>query len=269
MPAAPIRLLFALALMPLPGLAAQATQDPAQAAQATPPAPTAQADIEPEAISALSAMGAYLRTLPAFEVVGRSTTESVMDDGIKLQFDSTANLKVRRPDRLRVDITNDRKQRQIFYDGKALTVYGQRIKYYATVAAPPTLGETIDALGKKYGIELPLADLFYWGTEQAPVSDIWAAHYIGPATVGALQAGHYAFRQGGVDWQVWIQDGKTPLPLKLAITASGQPGAPTHTAWLRWNLAPRFTDATFAFRPPPGAMKIALQTVDGKVAAIK
>ena len=271
MPAAPIRLLFALAWMPLACLAApQVTPAPAPApAAAAQPAPAAQPDIEPEAIAALSAMGAYLRTLPSFEVVGRSTTESVMDDGMKLQFDGTANLKVRRPDRLRVDMASDRKQRQIFYDGKALTVYGQRIKYYATVAAPPTLRETIDTLGKKYGIELPLADLFYWGTEQAPASSIRSAHYVGPATIGSLQAEHYAFRQEGVDWQVWIQAGKTPLPLKLAITASGQPGAPTHTAWLRWNTTPRFTDATFAVRPPPGAMKIALQTADGKVVAIK
>jgi hypothetical protein len=214
-------------------------------------------------------MGTYLRTQQTFEVTARSTTEKVMDDGLKLQFDSTANLKVRRPDRLRVDIANDRKQRQIYYDGKSITVYGQRIKYYATVVAPPTLRETIEALSKNYGIELPLADLFYWGTQQAPVSDIRAAHYIGPAKVGALQADHYAFRQEGVDWQVWIQTGKTPLPLKLAITASAQAGEPTHTAWLRWNLAPTLTEATFAFKPPQGAMKIPLQTVDGKVAAIK
>ncbi|MGF6273102.1 hypothetical protein ABIB38_001460 [Massilia sp. UYP11] len=283
MRAVPIRLLCAAAWMPLACLAAPQGASPAQppaqpAAQSPAPAKSDQADqadqaaqpaIDPDAMSALGAMGAYLRTLSAFEVVGRATTETVMDDGMKLQFDSTANLKVRRPDRLRVDMASDRKQRQLFYDGKTLTIYGQRINYYATVPAPPTLRETVDTLGKKYGIELPLADLFYWGTEQAPVSDIRAAHYIGPATVGSLKADHYAFRQEGVDWQVWIQTGKTPLPLKLAITASGQPGAPTHTSWLRWNIAPRFTDATFVFRPPPGALKIALQTADGKVASIK
>jgi hypothetical protein len=273
MRANPNRLLCAAAWVPLACLAAPQDAAPEQPpAQSPAPAQAGQAGqpaVEPEAIAALSAMGAYLRTLPAFEVVGRATTETVMDDGMKLQFDSTANLKVRRPDRLQVDVANDRKQRQIFYDGKSVTVYGQRLKYYATVAAPPTLRETVDALGAKYGIELPLADLFYWGTEQAPVADIRAAHYIGPATVGSLKAEHYAFRQEGVDWQVWIQAGKTPLPIKLAITASGQPGEPTHTAWLRWNLAPRFTDATFSFRPPPGAMKIALQTADGKVASIK
>jgi hypothetical protein len=263
MRAVPILFLCAAACAPLACLAAPQDAPQPVADEA------AQADIAPQAISALGAMGAYLRSLSSFEVVGRATTETVMDDGMKLQFDSTANLKVRRPDRLRVDIANDRKQRQIFYDGASITVYSPRLKYYATVAAPPTLRETVDTLGARYGIELPLADLFYWGTEQAPVSDIRAAHYVGPATVGSLKAEHYAYRQEGVDWQVWIQAGKTPLPLKLAITASAQPGAPTHTAWLRWNLAPRLTDATFSFQPPSGAMKIALQTADGKVATIE
>ncbi|WP_313170252.1 hypothetical protein, partial [Massilia oculi] len=75
MRALPIRFFYAAACVPLTCLAAP--QD-AQDAQ------TAQADIEPVAISALSAMGAYLRTLPAFEVLGRATTETVMDEGMKL-----------------------------------------------------------------------------------------------------------------------------------------------------------------------------------------
>jgi hypothetical protein len=236
---------------------------------AEPPPTGAPSAIDPDAIAALEAMGAYLRTLQSFEVSARTTTENVMDDGFKLQFDSTADLKVRRPDRLRVDISNDRKQRQIFYDGKSVTVYGPRVKYYATVPAPPTLRETIGVLTKKYGIELPLADLFYWGTEEAPLADIKTARYIGPATVDGKPAEHYAFRQEGVDWQIWIQLGKRSLPLKLAITSTAQPGEPTYSAWLRWNLSPRFSETAFVFKPPSGAMKIVMQTADGQVVNIK
>lgn len=251
---------------PPPAPEAPATQAPAtQAPAAAQPAAGPQT-IEPEAMSALEHMGAYLRTLRSFEVAARSTTENVMDDGFKLQFDGQAELKVRRPDRLRVDITTDRKQRQIYYDGKAVTVYAPRVKYYASVAAPPTLRATIEVLTKKYGIELPLADLFYWGTDEAPLAEIKAARYIGPATVDGKPADQFAFRQEGVDWQVWIQRGKAPLPLKMAITSREQPAAPTHSAWLRWNLAPHLSETTFVFKPPPGSMKIVMQTADGKTA---
>lgn len=264
-------LLLAAAALPVATLSARQgvptpNTPPAPAAPAGPAAPPA---IDPEAVGALERMSANLRTLKFFEVTAHATSESVMNDGFKLQFDTTAKLKVRRPDRLLADISSARKQRQIYYDGKSVTLYGQRVKYYATIPAPPTLHETIEVLGKKYGIELPLADLFFWGTEKSPMTDIKVARYIGPATVDGKHADHYAFRQEGVDWQLWIEQGKSQLPLKLAITSTTQPGTPTYSASLRWNLSVHFSETTFVFKPPPGAMKIALQTVDGKVVGLK
>jgi hypothetical protein len=248
-------LLLAVACLPAACLAAD-------------PAP-AQAVVDPAAMTALDRMGAYLRTLTAFEVEARTATENVMDDGFKLQFDGVAKLKVRRPDRLHADIVNARKQRQIFYDGKSVTVYGPRLKYYATVPAPPTLRETIQVLAQKYGIETPLADLFYWGTDESGAADIKVARHIGPATIDGKQADQYAFRQEGVDWQLWIQQGQQPLPLKMAITSTAQPAQPTHSVGLRWNLSPRLQESAFVFKPPPGAMKIVMQTSDGKPVSIK
>jgi hypothetical protein len=247
--------LLAAACLPVVCLAAE--QAPAQAA------------VDPPAMAALNRMGTYLRTLTAFEVEARTATENVMDDGFKLQFEGVASLKVRRPDRLQVDIANAGKQRQIFYDGKSVTVYGPRLKYYATVPAPPTLRETIEVLAKKYGIETPLADLFYWGTDESGAADIKVARHIGPATIDGKPADQYAYRQEGVDWQLWIQQGEQPLPLKMAITSTAQPAQPTYSVWLRWNLSPRLQEAAFAFKPPPGAMKIVMQTSDGKPVSIK
>jgi hypothetical protein len=249
-----------LAVACVPAACPAADQAPAQAAQAA---------VDPAAMAALDRMGAYLRTLTAFEVDARTATENVMDDGFKLQFDGMARLKVRRPDRLHVDISNARKQRQIFYDGKSVTVYGPRLKYYATVPAPPTVRETIEVLAKKYGIDTPLADLFYWGTDESEAADIRAAHHIGPATIDGKQTDQYAFRQEGVDWQLWIQQGQQPLPLKMAITSTAQPAQPTYTVGLRWNLSPRLQETAFVFKPPPGAMKIVMQTSDGKPVSIK
>lgn len=266
-------LLLVAACWPLAYLAAQ---QPAAQQAAPPAAPkpggaaaNAAAAVDPAAMAALERMGSYLRTLTAFQVEARTATENVMDDGFKLQFDGVATVKVRRPDRLHVDIANVRKQRQIFYDGKSVTVYGPRLKYYATVPAPPTLRETIQVLAKKYGIETPLADLFFWGTDESGAADIKVAHHIGPATIDGKPADHYAFRQEGVDWQLWIQQGEQPLPLKMAITSTAQAAQPTYSVGLRWNLSPRLQETAFVFKPPPGAMKIVMQTSDGKPLTMK
>lgn len=220
--------------------------------------------VDPKAMAALETMGAYLRGLKSFEISATTATDEVLDDGLKVQMDGTAKLTVRKPDRLRATISSDRKQRELYYDGKNFTLYGPRVKYYATVPAPATVGETVQLLAQKYGIEMPLADLFVWGTEKARPQDIKRAIYLGPATIGGVEADQYAFRQADVDWQVWIRKGPMPVPLKLVVTTTSEPSHPEHIAVLRWDTSPGIDDKMFAFVPPKGALKIAIQNAGGK-----
>jgi len=84
---------------------------------------------------------------------------------------------------------------------------------------------------------------------------------MGPGEVLGTTCQHYAFRQEGADWQVWIQKGDFPLPRKLVITTTDDPARPQHTAVYLWNLAPSVNDAAFTFTPPSGARKIVLADV--------
>jgi hypothetical protein len=217
----------------------------------------------PEAIAALEKIGGFLRTLKAFTVRADTDIDEVLDDtGQKLQFGSVVEFHVRLPDRLRADITSDRKQRQFFYDGNTLTLYAQRVKYYASVSAPPTLRETLEAAVQKYGLEIPLSDLFFWGTNEARLEDIQSAITVGPSSIGGILCDHYAFRQEGVDWQLWIERSDTPLPRKLVITTTTDEAQPQYVARLTWNLTPQFDDTWFTFAPPADAHKIVLREVN-------
>lgn len=224
----------------------------------------AATSVNPAAIAALEKMGGYLNSLKSFEVTSTTTMDEVLDNGQKVQFGGTVEFKVRRPDRLRVEVSTDRKRRMFFYDGKSVTMFGPRINYFATVAAPSTVAGLLDVLGKDYGIDIPLADLFYWGTEKARVADIKEADLIGPATIDGVACDHYAFRQEGVDWQLWIQKGATPLPRKLVITTTADPTQPQFTSVMRWKADAHLGNEVFAFVPPKGAHRIVMLTVDGK-----
>jgi hypothetical protein len=231
------------------------------AQEANPPA------VDPKAIAALESMGAYLRTLKSFQVRATTTTEEILPENMKVQFDGIATVTVRRPDRMRVTVESDRKHREWYYNGKTVTLYAPRVKYYAIVPAPPTVRETVEILAQKYGMDLPLADLFVWGTEKAQPAQIKRAIHLGPATVGGISTEQYAFRQEDVDWQIWIKTGPEPLPLKLVITTTSEPTNPVHIAILQWNTSPKTSDAMFTFVPPAGALKIAVQAVDEKIGA--
>ena len=230
------------------------------AAPATTQAPAAS-EVDPKAIEALKAMGAYLRTLKSFALHSDTTKDEVLDSGQTIQFTNTIDIQSKLPNRLRLEVNSDRIQRKIYYDGKTVTQYAPRLNYYATFDAPGTVRETLVAAADKFDLRLPLADLFFWGTDQSGIEDIKSAIEVGASRVGGVECTHYAFRQDGVDWQLWIERGKTPLPRKLVITTRDEPAHPQYMAVLRWDLKASMTDKTFAFVPPKGAQKITAAAV--------
>ena len=222
---------------------------------------------EAEAMAALNKMGGYLRSLKAFQVEAVTTREDVLADGEKVQFSGVAKLLARVPDRLRLDLVSDRRDRQFVYDGKTFSLLARRANFYATVDAPPTIGQLADTLEAKYGIDLPLVDLFRWGSPQSKDDDVTSAMFVGPSEIGGVTCGHYAFRQEGLDWQVWIQLGDYPLPRKLVLTTMTDPARPQYVATFTWNLAPSYNDAAFTFVPPQGAGRVVLADLKKDVGA--
>jgi hypothetical protein len=221
------------------------------------PASPQKSDLfEPEAMEALNKMGAYLRSLKDFQVQAEVTSEVVLTDGQKVQYGHTTNVLARRPDKLRVDVEGEQKSRLFLYDGKSFTLFARRVGYYATVPAPPTIGQLIDAVSAKYDIDVPLVDLFLWGGPRAATNEITSADDVGPGEIGGVTCEHYAFRQPGLDWQVWIQLGDHPLPRKLVLTTTTDDARPQHTSVLTWNLAPSYDEAAFVFDPPENAHRI-------------
>jgi hypothetical protein len=212
--------------------------------------------VDPDAVEAVKKMGAYLRSLKVFQVLGDVTHDDVLEDGLIIQSNSKIDMLARKPDRLRVEVTSDDRHRLYLYDGKTFTAWGRLTNYYATVPAPPTIRELFQQVQEKFDIELPLIDLFKWGTNEDDINKIKTAIDAGPTNVEGVTCEQYVFHQEGVDWQVWIQLGDYPLPRRLVITTLTDEARPQHTITLAWNLAPSFNDAAFVFDPPPDAKRI-------------
>lgn len=237
----------ALAVVGAPGDAA------AQAAEAS--------AVEPAATAALEAMGGYLRGLKSFQVQAQVSSEVVLDDGMKVEHRSQVNTVARLPDRLWSELSGDRVRRGYFYNGKEFTFWAPAYGYYATAAAPPTIGGLADELQDRFGMELPLVDLFRWGAAGEAPTPFTVAMDLGPSTVDGVTCEQYAFRQEGLDWQIWIQRGDHPLPRRLVLTTLTDEARPQYAATYAWNLAPSFNEATFTFVPPKGAQRITFRDV--------
>lgn len=248
------------------GLIALALSAPFAQAQTAAPAPvTAGANaVDYGSISALKEMGNYLQTLQRFQVATQLTGENVLEDGQKLQHSASATLQVQRPNKVRALMSSSRSTRELVYDGKQVTIYTPALKYYGTVAAADTIAGMIPQLETRYGIEIPLDDLFIWGTPAAPIDKIESAMNAGQDFVGTTLCDHYAFRQGQIDWQIWISVGDTPLPRKIVITDRSDEARPQSVSYLDWNVKPTFKDDVFKFTPPKGSHAITIRPLDAK-----
>jgi hypothetical protein len=233
----------------------------------TPPAPTpapATNAVDPGAIQALKDMGAFLQTLKRFEVSTELTGERVLADGQKLQHGATADMDVERPNKIRAVMRSARSQRDLIYDGKTVTLYTPAQKYYSTVEFTDNIGQLANRLEERYSVQIPLSDLFLWGTPLAPLDGIESAMNAGQDFIGDDLCNHYAFRQGKADWQIWIMAGSKPLPRKLVITSRIDEARPQSVSMIDWNLKPTFKDTVFKFTPPKGATKIEILPVKAK-----
>ena len=143
-------------------------------------------------------------------------------------------------------------------DGKTMTVYCKGNNEYASAPSPATIDATVDALHNKYQLDAPGADLLYSHPYDVLTDEVTAGQFIGKETVDGVLTNHLAFQEKEVDWQVWIQDGPQPLPLRYVITSKTIKDEPQFTVQLsHWQPHAPLDNSVFKFQPPPGAKKIA------------
>jgi hypothetical protein len=223
----------------------------AQPAAAPPPA------VDPKADEALKRMGALLANAKSFTFTSHSTVDQTLDNGQAVQTARNQRVAARRPDRVMAVVDGDLEDLRFWYDGKRVTMLNPRTNTYGQTDAPPTIDATFDMLAEKYGLVVPLADLLFGDPYKTLIAGARSGTYIGTGYVFETKCDHLAFRQAGVDWQVWIEQGDKPLPRKVVITYKELPARPQYTSYLSdWNLNADLKDEQFVAKPPPGAKKV-------------
>src|SRR5580704_14787002 len=245
----------------LPALVLGGGSGHADTRAAAAPATAAEAPVDPQAKDALTRMSDFFKSLSSFSIREDITREQVINSDLKVEKLSTADVVVRRPTGLKVEVVgDDGKAHSLFYDGKTLSVFMPDHNYYAQAAAPPTLGPAMDMAESQYGIEFPTSDVLRMAAGDDFTKELTAAGFVGKSRVGDTDCDHYAYRSKEVDYQRWIQSGDKPLLRKMVITSKKQPSQPEFTSVLAWDLSPKIDDSTFAFTPPQGATRIAFGT---------
>jgi len=219
--------------------------------------------VDAEADKILRAMSSYLSGLPAFSVKGDVDDEIIDLAGQKLQLSSSAELAVERPNHFYAHRKGPAADVEAIFDGKTLTLHGRGLQVYAQFETPGSIDQAIAALRSETGLDAPAGDLFYADPYPGLMTDVVSGAYIGKAYVDGVECHHLAFRAAKVDWQIWIQTGDRPLPMKYVITSKWVTGAPEYSVRFRdWNTDPKIEAGRFSFTPPAGAKRLDAMAVD-------
>jgi hypothetical protein len=205
----------------------------------------------------LKAMSDYVAGQKTMSITYDSDVEVITSNLQKIQFTSSGQVQMTRPDKLRATRTGGYKDIEIVFDGKLLTVNDKDAKGYAQIDAEGSADQLIDVLRDKHGVVAPGADLLLPNVYDVLMSDVVDGVVIGKGVIDGVECDHLAFRNTETDWQIWIESGARPIPRKYVITSKAVAEAPQYTLRIKDWKTDVPADA-FAFKPDQSAKKIAM-----------
>src|SRR6476660_6510996 len=184
---------------------------------------------EDDAVKILKAMADYTAGQKSISATFDSDIEVITPDLQKLQFTSSGQIRLERPDKLRVKRTGGYTDVDLVFDGKTVSLYGNNAKAYVQADAAGTIDQLIDRLQSTTGGAMPGADLLLTNSFDELTATVIEARHIGQGVIDGVECEHLAFRGVDTDWQIWVESGARPIPRKYVITSKTLAAAPQYS----------------------------------------
>jgi hypothetical protein len=216
----------------------------------------AETGIDPRADSLLRAMAGHLQSLHAFSVTEASLVDRVFPNGQKVAFFHKTAIKAERPDKLRAEAVGDDVSGTWIINGPKLQVFDARSKTFVALDVPPRLEAALEQAMVRLRLVGPMIDFLAADPYKSMMEKVLEVVYVGPSEVDGKPCHHLALRQLTQDYELWIDAGKLPWPLRLAVTDKTRHGDPRLLVEYRdWKATSGFAGKTFEFTPPKDAVQ--------------
>jgi hypothetical protein len=226
---------------------------------------------EPDAAAILKDMANFLAGLQNFACTSRNGYEVLQSNGQKIEFGETRRMTIARPGRLRVEeVSSDGVHDLALFDGKLVTVFNSDEGVYAQAPQPPAVDDALMYFTRELHMRMPLALLLSTHVRTDLAAMVKKLDYVESTEILGVPAHHIAGRTDTVDFQMWIAEGKRPLPLRVVITYTHEPGQPRFWSDITdWNTSPKLASSTFQLALPKDARKIAFAVQVARPGEIK
>ncbi|GAB7078609.1 DUF2092 domain-containing protein [Megalodesulfovibrio paquesii] len=205
--------------------------------------------LEPKAAAVYRNLCSEMKSLRNFSVQADITTDTVFEDGTKIQYHRETMLDVRRPANFRAVTRGDDYTFSTFFNGKTFTLVLPKKQRYGQLQADMDTNALLDKLSVEYGMDSPLGDVLM----NDPCASVQpeAGFYVGRSMIDGVACHHLLLQGEEVDWQLWVEDSGRALPRKMVITEKLLPQAPQFVAVFKNWKQHREGDAAFVYKPSP------------------
>jgi hypothetical protein len=228
-----------------------ATSKAAATRQAPPP------PMEAKAIDILKATSLRLAQAHNLSFNAVEIFEHPSRQGDPLAYSTKYEVKLQRPDKLKVVIAGDGPASEFYYNGKVMMAYAPTEKLLAVADAPSTIDATLENAYHLAGIYFPFDDVIVADPYQDIAKGLQMAYYIGQShVVGGTTTDIIAYVDGGVFIQMWVgADDK--LPRMIHAMFLDDPQRLRHElVFSDWQLETTLPAETFEASDASGAKRI-------------
>jgi hypothetical protein len=210
----------------------------------------------------LKAMSDYMTSQKSISISFDTDTEVVTSDLQKIQFSSSGQALLSRPDKLRITRTGGYTDVEVVFDGKTMSFIGKHLNSFAQKEVPGNVDQLIAGIRDRDNITLPGADLLLTRVYDELMAEVTEAKHVGQGVIDGVECEHLAFRTPEVDWQLWVETGARPVPRKYVITSKHVAGAPQYVLRIKeWKSDAPTTAEAFAFKAPPDAKRVEISAL--------
>ena len=221
-----------------------------------------------QAMDILQKMSKTLASAEQFSVTLHSSYDAPQENGQMVEFGAVRRIQVKRPDKLRVDKQrSDGDQRILVFDGKQIVVHNLTENVYAKAAKEGTVDDAVKYLVGVLKTPLPLARMLRTTVPGELERLVGEIDYVELNMLTDVPTDHLAVQTRDVDFQIWIAQGKQPLPRRIVMTYKNFRGDPQFRAdFSDWDLTAKGVKGSFTYTPPPDAEQVPLLVRDRQAA---
>jgi len=201
----------------------------------------------------------YLGSLDKYAFDAVISDEYVRDGEIE-KSKHMVSVKLQRPDKLRVDVKGDYKNRSNYLNNGHYVMLDHTFGYYGELDTPKSIDDALDFLINRYGINAPLTSLLY--RDMPKRAKFRTSKNFGLMTVAGEECHYIAFKNKNREVHVWVSAGEKPLVKNYSVINTDKTETVRINTTIRWKDASSVKANDFVFTPPKGVMKISVESAN-------